>query len=154
MRYEAPEERTMRRSTIFLAVLIVFAVFTNLSSAEAKTKKGNCEEALTPKSYTCDEQYSDGSTDTACYEFVTGGVSENFDLFVDNSSSDYGCSCDTKGSSKSPDFDASSSSFQCVSNFSVAISGSVKKDKLNINGIVGDGNVVIATCVESSTPCF
>jgi hypothetical protein len=144
----------MRRSTIFLAVLMVCALFTNLSPAEAKTKKGNCEEALVTKSFTCDEKYSDGSSDTACYEFETGGVSENFDLFVDNTASDYGCACDTKGSSKSPDFDASSSSFQCVSNFSVAISGSVKKDKLNINGVVGDGNVVIATCVESSTPCF
>jgi hypothetical protein len=140
----------MRRSTIFLAVLMVSALFTNLSSAEAKTKKGNCEEALTPKSYTCDEVYSDGDTDTTCYEFATGGVSENFDLYVASTINDYGCSCDAKGS----DFDASSSSFQCVSDFSFAISGSVKKNKLKITGVDEDGNALVATCVESSTACF
>ncbi len=94
------------------------------------------------KSFTCDEKYSGWRSPRYRLLRIRNRRSLRKILIclVDNTASDYGCACDTKGSSKSPDFDASSSSFQCVSNFSVAISGSVKKDKLNINGIVGDGN--------------
>lgn len=144
----------MRRSASFLAVLMFSAVVTVLlaSSRSAEAGGGNCQEKLEGKSFMCTLKQSTSSTPlTKCFEFVTGGISANFDLVVDGDHS--GCVCDTTGSYKSPSFDSSSSSFECVDESGVQHNGKIKSKKLS--GQISDveGESLIYVCTESATPC-
>jgi len=144
----------MRRSASFLAVLMFSAVVTVLlaNSRSAEAKGGNCQDKLEGKSYNCSVKSSISSMPlTRCFEFVTGGISTDFDLLVDGD--DSGCVCDTTGSYKSPSFDSSSSSFECVDAAGVQHNGKIKSKKLS--GQISDnlGQSLIYTCTESATPC-
>src|SRR5271154_7043824 len=103
----------MRLSGIILAAVMFSALSTvllgNLSSAEAGG--GNCQAKLVGKSYICTIKFPGGSEGPSCWEFETGGVSSEFDLVLNPAH--YGCSCEAKGSFKSPSFN-SSSAFECV----------------------------------------
>jgi hypothetical protein len=148
------EDRTMKRSASFLPVLMFSVVVTvllaNLSPAEAAG--GNCQGKLVGNSYDCNEKYSDSSSDTECYKFETGGVSQNFDIFI--GFADYGCACDTTGSFNSPSFDRSSSTFECLSTLSgFLINGKLKGKKLKGQGTDVSGVSVIVACTERTSPC-
>lgn len=142
----------MKRTTSCLAVLVFYTVviilLTNSSSAQAKG--GNCEDKIVGKSYNCTGKDSTGATVTGCLEFVSGGLSRDFDLLVGGN--DYGCACDTTGSVKSPSFDGSSSVFGCVTN-GVLINGKVKSKKMTTQVIFESGESQITSCTESATAC-
>ena len=128
------------------------ALFANFSSAEAK---GNCQQTLAGKFFNCSEKYSGGNSDTACYEFETGGESADFDLYIDNTGSDYGCACDTTGSFKSPKFDSSSSSFECISlDTGFLLNGKGNSKKISGQGTYYLGEEVDFSCTVSDTSCF
>jgi len=138
----------MRRSAGFLAVLMFSALLFNLSSAEAK-KKGDCQEALVGNSYTC-RQNDEGMTGVSgaiTVTFETGGLSSKFDMIYGGE--DYGCSCNTTGSLESPNFNGSSSEFECLSLDSrYLLSGNVKGKKLSGQGTSEFGDDVIFTCTK------
>jgi hypothetical protein len=145
----------MKRSAGFAAVLMLSAVVMfllgNLSSAEAKG--GNCQSKLVGKAYDCEVKDSEGSTGSGCIEFESGKISIDFDLLI--GSDDYGCACDTTGSFKSPKFDASSSSFECLSIAAgFLINGNVKSKKITGQSIDESGNSEILSCTERSAPCL
>ena|SRR5208337_3936334 len=70
-----------------------------------------CEAKLVGNSYDCTYVNNSGPG-TECLEFVTGGTSIYFDAIY-NGTADFGCGCDSKGSLKSPSFDASSNTYEC-----------------------------------------
>lgn len=144
----------MRRSAGFSAVLRFSAVVAVLvaNSPCAEAGGGNCQEKLVGKSYGCTLKQSGSSTPfTRCFEFVTGGVSSDFDLVV--GTDDSVCVCDTTGSFKSPSFDSSSSSFECVDGAGVQHNGKVKSDKLSGQISDAEGESLIYTCEEGAAPC-
>lgn len=143
----------MSRSTGFGVVAlsaIVMALFANLSSAEAG---GNCEAKLVGNSYDC-KYVNGGGPGTECLEFVTGGISIYFDAIYDGSV-DFGCGCDSKGSVKSPSFDASSDTYECSlpGDPSYLVIGTIKGKKLSNQGLGAEGSQYIETCTLRSTPC-
>jgi hypothetical protein len=144
----------MRRSASFLAVLMFSGVVTTLlaSSPFAEAGGGNCQEKLVGKSYGCTLESSISSTPlTKCFEFLTGGTSSDFVLEVDGA--DSVCVCDATGSFKSPAFDSSSSSFECVDGVGVQHNGKVKSDKLSGQISDTDGESLVYTCKENAAPC-
>jgi hypothetical protein len=145
----------MRRSASFPAMLMFSVVVTfllaNLSRAEAGG--GNCQGKLVGKSYDCNETYGEGFSDTNCYQFETGELSLDFDLFL--GSADYGCACDTTGSYKSPSFDKSPSSFECLSTTAgFLINGKLKGKKITGQGTSQGGDSIIISCEERTSACF
>ncbi len=140
----------MRRSTGFLAVLMFSALLTNLSSAEAGGE--NCQAKLVGNSYNCVFELSDGTSETFCVEFGTGGSSSNFDLFLPPST-DYGCACQATGSFKSPKFNGSASAFECDGvNFGTQIDGKVASKKISGEGSIYSGESFVFSC-EKITAC-
>jgi hypothetical protein len=141
-----------RLSAVITGLAFAMGFVGITSSAQAG---GNCQAKLVGKSYDCNEKYSYSTADTGCYEFVTGGISDNFDLIIDGGA-DYGCACDTKGSFKSPSFDSSSSAFGCIStDIGYLINGKIKdKKKITGQGIDESGDSVIISCEVRATPCF
>jgi len=124
------------------------ALLINLSSAEAK----NCGDKLVGNSYNCIAKDTKGESGSGCFEFESGGISDDFDLLVEGQ--DYGCACDASGSVSSPSFDSSSSSFECLSvAVGFLINGKLKGNKIAAQGIEESGFTQIFDCTKSSTPC-
>ena len=149
------EERTMRRSASFLAVLMFSILMTvllaDLSSAVAGG--GNCQDKLVGKAYDCTEKESNGMTASVCWEFATGGFSSNFDLYLDVTT-DYGCACQGTGSFKSPSFNASSNKFECVGkSIYFEWQGKVSSNKISGQGLAATGETLFFSCTERSSPC-
>jgi hypothetical protein len=144
----------MSRSASSFAVLMFSVVVTFLlaNSTSVRAGGGNCQEKLVGKSYNCTALTSQDEPGSGCLKFESGGLSADFDLLVQGQ--DYGCVCDASGSVKSPSFDSSSSSFECISvAFGFMINGKVKSKKLTAQGINEEGLQEILDCTESSTPC-
>jgi len=136
----------MKRSAGFLTVLMFSALLTNLSSAEAGG--GNCQAKLGGTSYNCDFEISNGTSQTFCVEFGTGGASSNFDLFIPPST-DYGCACLATGSFKSPKFNGSASAFECVGDdFGTQLDGKVAGKKISGEGNNYLGESIVFSCVK------
>jgi len=149
----------MKRSVSFPAVLMFSVVVTfllaNLSSAKAGG--GNCQTKLAGNSYTCVVTFSDSPPADDCFEFATGGLSSLFDLHREEGDLDYGCACQTTGSSKSPSFDASANAFECAADpvgEGFEITGKVKGHKLSGQANNSTGESAVFTCTLSATPCF
>lgn len=106
---------------------------------------GNCQAKLVDKSFGCNVKFSNGPAKTDCFEFSALGLSQNFSVF-DDFIGNFGCACDTAGSPKSPKFDGSPSSFECVDDAGDQINGKVKGDKISGQGTDIDGNSLIYTC--------
>ena len=140
----------MGRSAGLLVVAMSCAFSMGLVGNPSSTEAGgNCQAKLVGNSYDCNLKISGSSPETFCFEFQTGGISANFDLFSVN---DYGCTCDTTGSFKSPSFDSSSSAFECVDD-GTQINGKIKSKKLSGQIAVIDGTSAIYTCTLRSSPC-
>jgi hypothetical protein len=144
----------MRRSASFPAVLMFSAIVTVLlaNSSSAEAGGGNCQAKLVGNAYDCDLEFSDTSPVTVCGDFFTGGLSSNFDFFI-FPGGDYGCACETKGSFKSPSFDASASAFECVSESGFQFNGKVTSDKLSGQGTGADGESIDFRCKRRTTAC-
>lgn len=143
----------MRRSTSFLAVLMFSGVGTfllaNLSSAQAGG--GNCQAKLVGKAYNCTLEQPTMPPQAACFEFVTGGLSANFDLVIAPGGVDLGCACDATGSFKSPSYDGSSSPFECVTETGTQLNGKIKSNKLGGQATNTQGMSAVYTCTETAT---
>lgn len=142
----------MKRMLLGLAVAISCAfsmgLVGNPSSAEAG---GNCQAKLAGNSYECNLKFSDGSPETDCFAFRTGGISANFTLT--NGTGELGCTCATTGSFTSPSFGSSSSAFQCVDGLGIQVNGKIKSKKLSGQSTDEGGDSEIYTCTLSSSPC-
>jgi hypothetical protein len=140
----------MRRSASFLAFLmfsiIVTVLLAKLPLVEAG---GNCQAKLVGNSYDCVFEIESTSPVDFCVEFETGGISSNFDLLIE--AADYGCACDNKGSFKSPSFDASGNTFECVGNgFGTEFNGKVSSDKLSGQGLTDVGTSIDFSCTKTT----
>jgi hypothetical protein len=142
----------MRLSACLLGVLMFSALLANLSPAEAGG--GSCQAALVGKSYDCNIAYSSTySPEAVCFEFETGGFSNNFDLYLDLIT-DYGCSCETTGTYNSPSFDDSGNTFDCISDAEgYLLTGKIKGKKITGQGTSEGGISIIYTCTLRKTPC-
>jgi hypothetical protein len=134
----------------FLMCLVVVASL--LAGSLSADAKGNCQANLVGKSYNCNFVDSNTAPFSYCVNFVTGGVSKEFDMVVDGAT-DYGCACQSKGSFKSPSYDTSANDFLCDSDFGTQLDGKVSSNKLSGQGIDYNGNSIEFSCHESSTPC-
>jgi hypothetical protein len=115
-----------------------------LASSPSAVAGGNCQAKLVGKSFACNIKSSNGPATTDCFEFGTGGISQNFGFF--SSKDTFGCACDTTGSFKSPKFDGSPSAFECVDDSGNQIDGKIKGNKISGQGTDEDGNSMIYTC--------
>jgi hypothetical protein len=149
---------TIRRSASFPALVALSAFVTVLLCAPSFAEGRSCEGKLVGNSYDCSYAFvivggaiiSKGD----CMEFVTGGLSQNFDLVgqVGGLPSDYGCACENTGSFRSPDYAANA--FQCVGNPNlVQIHGKVEANKLHGNGSDESGATIFFNCTKRSTAC-
>jgi len=141
----------MRRSAIFLRVLLFSAVVTGLlaSSSPVEAGAGNCQDALVDKSFDCTFK-GEGPTDTGRVCFSTDGISSYFDLHFDGT--DYGCVCQTAGSFSAPSFDGSKSGFECVTEDGVQLTGKIQKNKLTGESSDFEGSSVVFNCTENASP--
>ncbi len=139
----------MKRSVMFLTVLVLSALtvlLANWSSAEAG---GNCQFKLVGKSYDCNFNDNDYPPFSNCLEFGVGGVSQYFDGAL--GPTDFGCACNAEGSS----FDKSPSSFECSdSTEAFSLNGKIKGKKLSVQGVGSLGEQYVGTCTLRSSPCF
>ena len=141
-----------RMGVVAVAVFsaIVMGMLANSPSAEA-----NCQDKLVGKSFNCNEKDSAGSPSSGCIEFETGGFSDNFDIFF-SEGADYGFSCQTTGGFKTPSFNNSSTSVECVEpNTNFELTGALKGKKFSGGGANSSGtDSFVLSCTLSSTPCF
>jgi hypothetical protein len=148
----------IRRSASFPALVTLSAFVTILLWAPSFAEGGSCQGKLVGNSYDCSYTFVIvGGAVTSkgdCVEFVTGGLSQNFDLVgeVGNLPSDYGCACENTGSFKS--FDESMNAFQCVGNPNIVqIHGKAESNKLHGSGSDESGATIFFNCTKRSTAC-
>jgi hypothetical protein len=150
----------MRRSASFLA-LVIFSAFAtvllcNPSFAEFVHSR-DCQDKLVGNSYKCTYTFFFGNagavTHNNCVEFITGGLSQNFDLVSNDGS--LGCACEELGSFKSPSTKASANAFECVGDpvNVVQFHGKVESNKLDGQASEESGVVIVFDCKKRSTPC-
>jgi len=154
----------MRRSASFpaLVMLCAFAIVLIGNSSFAESPRGTCQDKLVGNSYDCIYTFFSGDygfTDkSVCIEFVTGGLSQNFDLVgvLGSLSSDYGCACEKKGSFRAPSFDASANAFECVGDLVnvVQFHGKVESNKVRGQASEESGVTIVFDCTKRFTACF
>ena len=147
----------MRRSVSFLAL-----VATVLLCAAPRLQGGTCQDRLVGNSYDCTYEFNFGQSGVGggviakhnCVEFVTGGLSENFDLVgVDGSlASEFGCACETTGGLKSPSLHISQNAFECVGD-SVQFHGKIDSNRLHGQASEEGGVFIVFDCKKLSTAC-
>jgi hypothetical protein len=145
--------KLVRLLMVATTLAFVAGVVGNPTSAQAGGG-GNCQAKLVGKSYDCSAKYSNLPPTSDCFEFISGGVSQDFDLVIDGDV-EYGCSCDTTGSFNSPSFDSSPTAFECVSTASsFLLNAKIKGKKVNGQGTSEGGDSVIFTCQVRTSSCF
>ena len=131
-----------------------------------------CDAKLVGNSYQCAVVFetlgfSEFSTEN-CVEFVSGGLSFNFDLVGvgDFLNADYGCQCEVTSSPSSIvkkaerghlpfAFHQGADAFECVGDTTnpTQLHGKVDSDKLYGQGYAADGSAVEFVCRKRSTAC-
>jgi len=145
-------DRTVKRSGSLLIAAACSALLTGLlSTSPSAFAGGNCQAKLSDNSYSCTFKSSNESPTTDCIEFTPAseGTSQNFNFFdagVLSRTESFGCTCGTVGPFKSPRFDSSSDSFECVDEAGTQIHGKIKGKKFSGQGTDIDGNSLIYTC--------
>jgi hypothetical protein len=152
----------MRRSTSFRALVALFVIamtlLCNLSFAEG----GNCQDKLVGSSYDCTfvNLALGGVTITSnCAEFVTGGLSQQFDWVVGELGLgvQLGCACETTGSSlRSYSYEASANAFECVGNDAgdlIQFHGKIESNQLRGQASDESGQSMVFKCRKRSMAC-
>ncbi len=141
------ESEPMRSSTsLWVAIFSIFAL--SLLAVSSANAVSNCQDKLIGKSYTCEMNEEGGVEETITFEFVTGGLSEDFDLVIEPATH-YGCVCESKGSVNNPSYDSSSSAFMCESSFGFMAVGKVNGKKITGQGTNAAGTApFIFACKE------
>ncbi|MGB0058598.1 hypothetical protein [Candidatus Binatus sp.] len=127
------------------ASLLMIAMLSVCLSSPSAVAGGSCQAKLVGKSFACNLKFSNGPATTDCFEFNAMGISQHFSFF-DDTIGNFGCACDTTGPFKSPKYDSSPNSFECVDDSGTQINGKVKGDKISGQGTDIDGNSLTYTC--------
>ena len=145
----------MARTLSFLSL----AIFLSVACAPLSALAGEtCSEKLISKTvdltgFTCDVKFSDGSSMTECWTFAKGNLSQDFDIYTENTETDLdhlGCTCGATGSFKSPKFDSSPNTFECDDGGGKRLNAKLKGK--NISGQSSDdkGNSTIFSCTPNT----
>lgn len=134
-----------------LCAAVMLSALAGLLASSPSALAGNCQDKLVFKSFACTIKYSDGSTASDCWEFITNeGPSANFGFFdmetVFGAKNPFGCACDVTGSFKSPSFDNSPSAFACDDGSGYQINGKIKGHKLTGQGSDSSGDSATFSC--------
>jgi hypothetical protein len=133
---------------------------------------GTCDAKLVGNSYQCTVVFEtlgeSAFSRENCVEFVSGGLSFNFDLVGvgDFLSGDYGCQCEVTSSPSSIvkkaerghlpfAFHLSADAFECVGDTVnlTQLHGKIDSDKLYGQGSEADGSTLVFVCRKRSTAC-
>lgn len=152
----------MQRSLIAALVVMVF-----ICKSPGVAFAGTCDAKLVGNSYDCTILMESGETGAGpvvvvsqCIEFVTGGLSNNFDLISNGVgiallSGTYGCECEKTSSLHSRFLHVSANAFECVGDpvNLVQVHGTVDSDELRGQGSEANGSILQFVCRKTSTPC-
>jgi len=150
------EPKRMRRSTSFLVLVAALLLFTS-----SKSSGGTCQNKLVGNSYDCSYAINSGQSGSGsgtitkhnCVEFVTGGLSENFDLVGSVPTSDLGCACQTTGDALiTPKVDISADDFECVGD-SIQFHGKIDSNRLHGQASETNGVYIVFDCKKLSGEC-
>ena len=135
-----------------------------LLSASSAWSGGTCQDKLVGNFFDCTYAYHVGQsghglgsiTKHNCVEFVTGGLSENFDL-VGGFPSDLGCACQTTDTRIEPhSLDISANAFECVGDSAgdqVQFHGKIDSNRLHGQASDESGVYIVFDCKKLSTGC-
>ena len=132
----------MRRSLSILPLVILsalsFGVFSAPVTALAETAKPNWSAIkMVGKAFRCTIKLSTGSTMPDCWTFGTGIFStQHFDLVT--AYDEFGCTCGTTGSFKSPKFNSSADVIECDDGGGNQLTGTIKGKKLSAQSVNGE----------------
>ena len=148
----------MTRSASFL--VLVAAVWLCASS---ESWGGTCQDKLVGNFYDCTYGYNFGQsgfggglvTKHNCAEFVTGGLSQNFDLVSLGFPVDLGCACQTTNT-RIFSFNISADTFECVGDSAgnlVQFHGKIDSNRLHGQASEESGAYIVFDCKKLSMPC-
>ncbi len=166
-RKEGSENRTMTLSTSFLALLVLSTFVTVLLCTSSESSGGTCQDKLVGNSYDCTYAFNFGQsgigvgfiTKHNCVEFVTGGLSENFDLVgvLGSLASEFGCACQTTGGLDARSLHISANAYECVGGSSgnvVQFHGKIDSNRLHGQASEENGAYIVFDCKKLSTACM
>jgi hypothetical protein len=153
------EEMWRLGRSVAVVMLFVLAATSICNSALA-----DCQDNLVGNSYDCTialevEGHGAGGgiiTTDDCIEFVTGGLSANFDLVgVSGFGGEFGCACQVQGGIYSSRFRLSPDAFGCVgpSENVAELHGKIDSDKLRGQGSDQSGTIIQFECKKRRTAC-
>jgi hypothetical protein len=149
----------MTRSAGFLVLVAAVCL-----CASSESWGGTCQDKLVGNSYDCTYAFSVGQngigggtvTKHNCAEFVTGGLSGNFDLVSLGFPVDLGCACQTTDT-RIFSFNISANSFECVGDSAgnlVQFHGKIDSNKLHGQASDESGTYIVFDCKKLSIPCM
>lgn len=149
----------MRRSASFLILVAAVLLYTSSESSG-----GICQDKLVGNFYDCSYAITSGqsghglgtTTKHNCVEFVTGGLSENFDLVgsLASSDGDLGCACQTTSDALlTPKLDISAEDFECVGD-SVQFHGRIDSNRLHGQASEDNGTYIVFDCKKLPMACM
>jgi len=148
----------MGRARFFLSFGVVSTLVLGFVVPFPASAGGNCQAKFIGKSavastFTCTVKFSNGPEMTECWSFIQSDLSQYFDIFTENTDTDLdhlGCTCDTTGSIKSPQFNSSSDQFECDDGKGTQLSGKLKGKKLTGQSSDEEGNSQIFSCTPNT----
>jgi hypothetical protein len=103
--------------------------------------------------FTCNVKFSNGSTMTECWTFIHANLSQDFNIYTENTEMDLdhtGCTCGATGSFKSPKFDSSPSTFECDDGSGNRLNGKLKGKNISGQSSDDNGNSAIFSCTPNT----
>jgi len=151
----------MWRSPDFLVL-----VATVLLCMSSESSAGTCRDKLVGNFYDCTYAFNSGQsgvgggfiTEHNCVEFVTGGLSENFDLVSLGFPVDLGCACQTTSDAViTHRLDISAEDFECVGDSAgnlVQFHGKIDSNRLHGQASEESGVYIVFDCKKLSMACM
>lgn|SRR5208282_620896 len=151
----------MIRSASFLVLVAAVLLCTSSESLG-----GTCQDKLVGNSYDCTYAFYSGqsgvtigiTTEHNCMEFVTGELSENFDLVNLGFPVDLGCACQTTGVRIAPpSLDISANAFEYVGDSAgnlVQFHGKIDSNRLHGQASEESGVFIVFDCKKLSMACM
>jgi hypothetical protein len=149
----------MKRSVSFLILVAAVLLYTSSESSG-----GSCQDKLVGNYYDCSYAITSGQSGPSigfitrhnCVEFITGGLSSNFDLVgsLGSSDGDLGCACQTTSDALfTPKLDISAKDFECVGD-SVQFHGRIDSNRLHGQASEDNGTYIVFDCKKLSMACM
>jgi hypothetical protein len=154
----------MKRSARFLAFVALSALVTVLLCTSSESSGGTCQDKLVGNSYDCTYAFNSGQSGVGggsitkhnCAKFVTGGLSENFDLVSLGFPVDLGCACQTTDT-RIFSFTISANTFECVGDSAgnlVQFHGKINSNRLHGQASEEGGVYIVFDCKKLSMACM